>query len=155
MDDSQSLVSWLALFLLFVVAFTVYGSNLKAILFTPPATVNPNTGGSGSGNIGTGIGQLEPTGYPFLPYIWTPSMAVNVFNIGGAFEPAPVTIESTHTTLASLGVILLVTIILVEVAGVNKAAAGIVGLLFLGVLLIYGMTHTGELQELSQYPKAP
>ena len=67
----------------------------------------------------------------------------------------PTSVEGTHKTLASLGVILLVTVLLVELAGVNKDWAGVAALLFVGVLLIQGMTHSGELQEISQYPTLP
>jgi hypothetical protein len=67
----------------------------------------------------------------------------------------PTNSETAHTTVVSIGVILMVTILLVELAGINKDWAAVGGLLFLGVLLIQGMTHGGELQTLEQYPKAP
>jgi hypothetical protein len=62
---------------------------------------------------------------------------------------------SAHRTLVSLGVILIVTILLVELAGVNKDWAAFAGLLFLGVLLIQGITHPQSLQGLEQYPAVP
>lgn len=67
----------------------------------------------------------------------------------------PTNSTTAHTSLVSIGVILMVTILLVELAGVNKDWAAVAGLLFLGVLLIQGMTHSGSLANLAQYPKAP
>lgn len=65
------------------------------------------------------------------------------------------TYESAHSTLVSLGVILLVTILIVELAGVNKELAGIGALLFVGALLIQGISHPGELNTISKYPAVP
>jgi hypothetical protein len=63
--------------------------------------------------------------------------------------------ETAHTTLVSIGVILLVTIVIVQLAGINKDWAAVGGLLFLGVLLIQGMTHSDALSNLAQYPEIP
>ena len=37
MDNTQELVSWLAIIALMIVVMTVYRESLSAILFTPPA----------------------------------------------------------------------------------------------------------------------
>lgn len=63
--------------------------------------------------------------------------------------------QTAHTSLVSIGVIILVTIILVELAGVNKDWAAFAGSLFLGVILIKGMTDPGALSSISKYPAAP
>jgi hypothetical protein len=65
-------------------------------------------------------------------------------NVGGA-----------HTTVVSIGVILLVTIILVELAGTSRGAAIGVGFLFISALAIAGMTHSGSLQNFAKYPATP
>lgn len=65
------------------------------------------------------------------------------------------TFESAHTTVVSLGVIILVTILIVELAGVNKEWAAIGGLLFVGAILIQGIVHPGELNTISKYPAVP
>ena len=65
-------------------------------------------------------------------------------NVGGA-----------HTTIMSIGAIIVVTIVLIELAGTSRTAAIAVGFLFLGVIAIAGMTHGGSLQNLSKYPAVP
>lgn len=65
-------------------------------------------------------------------------------NVGGA-----------HTTVVSIGVILLVSIILIELAGTSHAAAIGIGFLFVAVIAIAGMTHSGSLQKFSHYPATP
>lgn len=65
-------------------------------------------------------------------------------NVGGA-----------HTTVVSLGVMLLVLIILVELAGTSHSAAVGVGFLLLSVIAVAGITHSGNLKSLSQYPAVP
>lgn len=64
-------------------------------------------------------------------------------------------VQGAHTTVVSIGVIVLVTIILVELAGTSHSAAVAIAFLFLGVLAIAGMTHMSSLQNLSQYPAQP
>lgn len=59
----EELVSWLGIFLILVVVWTVYRKDLSAILFTSPST---STGGSSSGGI------LTQTGIPLLPVIVNP-----------------------------------------------------------------------------------
>lgn len=66
-------------------------------------------------------------------------------NVGGA-----------HTTVVSIGVILLVTIILVELAGTSHTIAIGVAILLVAVLAIAGMTHQGRLSQFtSKYPAVP
>jgi hypothetical protein len=64
-------------------------------------------------------------------------------------------VGGAHTTIVSIGVILLVTIILIEVAGMSHGAAIGVGFLFISVLAIAGITHQTSLQSVSQYPAVP
>lgn len=68
MNDDQELVSWMGVALLVMVIFTVYGSQIKAILFNTPATIVP-TGQSVSPLVGgyepptaTTQGVTYPTG---------------------------------------------------------------------------------------------
>lgn len=72
-----------------------------------------------------------------------------------AAQVIPDNVGGAHTTAISIGVLVLVTIILVELAGVNRSAAIGVGFLFLSVIAIAGMTHSGSLQQFSKYPAAP
>lgn len=64
-------------------------------------------------------------------------------------------VGGAHTTVVSIGVILLVTIILIELAGTNHSLAIGIGFLFVAVLAVAGMTHSGSLQSFSQYPSVP
>lgn len=75
-------------------------------------------------------------------YIYQPTQVSD--NVGGA-----------HTTVMSIGVLLLVTIILVELAGTSHAVAIGIGILLVAVIAIAGMTHAGTLNKLSQYPAVP
>jgi hypothetical protein len=68
MTDDQELVSWLGVVLLVMVIFTVYGAQIKAILFNTPAQINP-TGQSVSSLVpgyepatATTTGVVQPTG---------------------------------------------------------------------------------------------
>jgi hypothetical protein len=60
-----------------------------------------------------------------------------------------------HTTIVSIFVLILVTVILVSVAGTSHDAAVVVGLLFVGVTIILGIQHNANLGALAQYPAAP
>lgn len=64
-------------------------------------------------------------------------------------------VNGAHTAVVSIGVILLVTIILVELAGTSRGAAIGVAFLFFSVIAIAGMTHPDTLQSLSQFPAVP
>lgn len=64
-------------------------------------------------------------------------------------------VGGTHIAVVSIGVIIFVSIILIEIAGMNHTAAIAVGFLFLSVIFIAGMTHQGKLNNLTQYPAIP
>ena len=63
---------------------------------------------------------------------------------------------SAHKTLISLGVILVVMVVMVEVAGAGKQAANVALLLLLGVVLLLGYQEGARFTKFSQtYPWTP
>lgn len=78
-------------------------------------------------------------------------------NVAPGVLPSPTSdnVGGGHTTVVSIGVILLVTIILIELAGTSKVAAISVGFMFLAVITIAGMTYSGNLQSIAKYPAVP
>lgn len=86
-------------------------------------------------------GDVRMSAPPVPPVPGVPNVQDNV---GGA-----------HVTVVSIGVMLFVSIILIEVAGMNHTAAIAIGLLFLSVIFIAGMTHQGSLNKFAQYPTVP
>jgi hypothetical protein len=67
----------------------------------------------------------------------------------------PDNVGGTHTAVVSIGVMLFVTIILIELAGTSHLAAIGVGFMFIAVVAIAGMTHYQSLQSVSKYPAVP
>ena len=68
----------------------------------------------------------------------------------------PVSATSTHKTLISLGLILIVMILLVEVSGTSKTASNVVLLLLLGTAMLLGIQESTRFTKFSQsYPWTP
>lgn len=65
-------------------------------------------------------------------------------NVGGA-----------HTTIVSIGVMIFVAILLIELAGVSHQMAIGIAFLLIAVIAIAGMTHQGKLQNIASYPALP
>lgn len=82
-------------------------------------------------------------------------MTTTFANLASSPSPSSDNVSGMHTTVVSIGAILLVTIILIELAGTSRTAAVGVGFLFLAVIAIAGMTHSGNLSNIAKYPATP
>lgn len=78
-----------------------------------------------------------------------------LFSGSGAAPPGvgPITPNSAHTTIVSIGVMLLVLVILVEIAGANhEAALGVGALLFSAILIAGFKIGPAKLNTIASYP---